>query len=268
VKLHTERRGEGPLLVCHPGGPGFDAHELHDLGGLDRTRKLLLVDPRGSGRSGPAGSYLLDDYVSDLEELRADLELDTFDLLGFSHGGLVAAAYAIAHPERLRRLVLASALAALTDEMQEEAKRLIEAKAGEPWHAAATAALEREEAGDYETPEDVATIWNEMAPVYFSTWDERFRPLVEVDRLPPDPLRSFNATPFDLRPDLHRIDAKALVITGRDDFICGPAAAAPLGDGIRGAEVVLLDDAGHFTFLEQPEAFRLAVERFLSSASG
>ena len=52
MKLHTGRRGDGPLLLCHPGGPGFDGSELHDLGGLDRTRTLLLLDPRGSGRTG------------------------------------------------------------------------------------------------------------------------------------------------------------------------------------------------------------------------
>jgi proline iminopeptidase len=265
VKLHTERRGDGPLLLCHPGGPGFDGSELHDLGGLDRTRTLLLLDPRGSGRTGPAESYLLDDYVADLEELRADLALETIDLLGFSHGALVAAAYAAAHPQHVRRLVLACGLAAVTDEMQEEGKRTIDGKSRERWHAAAVSALEREEAGDYETPDDVAAMWNAMAPLYFSRWDERLRPLVEVESLPPEPLRSFNATPFDLRPELGRIDAETLVITGRDDFICGPAAAAPLADGIRGAELVVLDDAGHFAFLEQPEAFRVAVEAFLAS---
>jgi len=268
VRLHTERRGEGPLLVCHPGGPGFGGSELHDLGGLDRTRTLLLADPRGSGRTGAADSYLLDDYVADLEELRADLALETIDLLGFSHGGLVAAAYAAAHPQHVRKLVLTCALAAFTDEMQEEAKRAIDARADQPWHPAAAAALAREEAGDYETPEDVGALWNELAPLYFSTWDERFRALVEAESLPPEPLRSFNATPFDLRPELHRIDAETLVITGRDDFICGPAAAAPLAEGIRGAELVVLDRAGHFAFLEQPEAFRVAVEAFLASGSG
>jgi proline iminopeptidase len=148
--------------------------------------------------------------------------------------------------------------------MQEEAKRTIDGKSGERWHAAAVSALEREEAGDYETPDDVAAMWNAMAPLYFSRWDERLRPLVEVESLPPEPLRSFNATPFDLRPELGRIDAETLVITGRDDFICGPAAAAPLADGIHGAELVVLDDAGHFAFLEQPEAFRVAVEAFLA----
>jgi len=264
VNLHTARRGDGPLLVCHPGGPGFDASELHGLGGLDRTRTLLLVDPRGSGPTGAADSYLLDDYVADLEELRADLALETIDLLGFSHGGLVAAAYAAAYPQHVRKLVLACSLAAVTEEMEQEARVAIDGRAGQPWHAAATAALAREEAGDYETPEDVGSMWNELAPLYFSTWDERVRALVHVDRLPPEPLRSFNATAFDLRPELHRIDAETLVIAGRDDFICGPAAAAPLTEGIRGAQLVLLDRAGHFPFLEQPDAFRVAVEAFLS----
>jgi pimeloyl-ACP methyl ester carboxylesterase len=264
VKLNTERRGSGPLLICHPGGPGFDGSELLDLGGLDRTRALLLLDPRGTERTGPADSYALDDYVADLEELRADLALETIDLLGFSHGALVAAAYAIAFPQHVRKLVLAGGLAALTPEMEEEAKRAIEATSGEPWHAAAVAALEREEAGEYETQEDTARLWNEMLPVYFSTWDERYRPLVEADRLPPEPLRAFNGSAFDLRPDLGRIDAETLVVTGRDDFICGPAAAAPFVESIPRAELVLIDDAGHFTFLEQPDAFRDAVEGFLS----
>ena len=56
-------------------------------------------------------------------------------------------------------------------------------RAGEPWHAAAVAALAREEeAGDYGTPEDAAAMWNAMAPLYFSRWEERYRPLVEVGR--------------------------------------------------------------------------------------
>jgi len=264
VKLNAERRGSGPLLICHPGGPGFDGSELLDLGGIDRTRTLLLLDPRGTERTGQADSYALDDYVADLEELRADLALETIDLLGFSHGALVAAAYAIAFPDHVRKLVLAGGLAALTPEMEAEMKRAVEAAAGQPWHAEAVAALAREEAGDYETPEDNAQMWNEMAPIYFSTWDERYRPLVEVERLPTEPLRAFNASTFDLRPDLGRIDAETLVVTGRDDFICGPAAAAPFAEGVPRAELVLVDDAGHFAFLEQPEAFRNAVEAFLS----
>jgi proline iminopeptidase len=264
VKLATSRQGSGPLLLCHPGGPGFSGSELHDLGGLDRTRELLLIDPRGTGSTGPAESYLLADYVADLDELRIELALETIDLLGFSHGALVAAAYAIAHPQHVRRLVVACGLAAITPGMLAEAETAIASKSGFSWHATAVAALAQEEAGEYETEEDCAAMWNAMAPLYFSTWDERYRPLVEEERLPPEPLRSFNATPFDLRPDVGAIAAETLVITGRDDFICGPAAAQVLAEGIRDAELVIVDHAGHFAFLEQPEAFRTAVEAFLS----
>jgi proline iminopeptidase len=264
MELHTNRRGNGPLLVCHPGGPGFDGSELQDLGGLDATRTLLLLDPRGTGGTAEAETYLLDDYVGDVEELRNELGEEQIDLLGFSHGGLVAAAYAIAHLSRLRKLVLAVGLAAFTPEMEAEAKRAIESRAGEPWYAAATAALAREEAGDYATYEDSAEMWNAMAPLYFSRWEERYRPLVEVERMNPEPLRQFNASPFDLRPDLGRIEAETLVITGRDDFICGPAAAQVLADGIPRSELVIVEDAGHMLHLEHPAAFSEAVEAFLS----
>ena len=264
MKLHASRRGAGPLLVCHPGGPGFDGSELHDLGGLDSTRTLLLVDPRGTGGSEDAETYLLDDYVSDLEELRADLGEERIDLLGFSHGGLVAAAYAIAHPERVRKLVLTVGLAAFTPEMQAEAERVIATFAGEPWYADATAAIAREEAGDYGTPYEAGAMWNAMVPLYFSRWEERYRPLVEVERMNPEPLRQFNATPFDLRPHLGRIEAETLVITGRDDFTCGPAAANVLADGIPRSELVIVEHAGHMLHLEQPGAYSGAVEAFLA----
>lgn len=265
AELSHRRTGAGPLLVCHPGGPGFPGAELGDLGGLDATRTLLLVDPRGTRESGPAESYELDDYVADLEELRASLGEEQIDLLGFSHGGMVAAAYAAAHPDRVRKLVFASSLLAVSEEMSAESERVLASKSGEPWHAAAMDALAREEAGDYETPEDLAQIWNAMAPAYFSQWDERHRPHIEMDWLPPEPLRAFNAATPDVREAARGIAAPTLVITGQDDFICGPAAAAEAAEAIPQAEVVLIDGAGHMTFLEQPGVFRSAVETFLSS---
>ena len=148
--------------------------------------------------------------------------------------------------------------------MQSEAERVIATFAGEPWHADAIAALACEEEGGYSSPEEAAEMWNAMVPLYFSRWEERYRPLVEVERMNPEPLRQFNATPFDIRPDLGRIDAETLVITGRDDFICGPAAAAVLCDGIPGAELVIVENAGHMLHLEQPAAYSAAVESFLS----
>jgi proline-specific peptidase len=268
VRLATRRAGSGPTLICHPGGPGFASAELDDLGGLAETRELTLVDPRGTGsspRPGDPSAYRTEDYVADLEELRADLGLETIDLLGFSHGGIVAIAYAAAHPSRVRKLVLAATLAAVTDELAAEIERAKAERADEPWFADAAAALEREERGDYDE-DDFADLWRGMAPLYFSRWDERHRPWLErsTHGSNPAPLTVFNAEPFDLRPDLHRIHAPTLVVAGADDFICGPVAARTIADGIAGADLVVLEDAGHMLFLEQPEAFRDAVESFLS----
>jgi hypothetical protein len=43
--------GDGPPLVCLPGGPGRAAEYLGDLGGLAASRQLVLLDPRGVGLS-------------------------------------------------------------------------------------------------------------------------------------------------------------------------------------------------------------------------
>jgi len=266
VQLATRRVGSGPTLVCHPGGPGFSAAELADLGGLGATRELVLVDPRGTGTSpvpDDEGAYTTDDYVADLEELRERLALDALDLLGFSHGGIVAMAYAAARPHRVRKLVLASTIAAVTEETGAEMEHVKAGKAGEPWYDDAIAALEQEERGDYD---DFGAMWTAMAPMYFHRWDERYRGWLNasVEGSTAAPLRVFNAQPFDLRADLPRIGAETLVITGADDFICGPAAAGAIAAGIRGAETVILERAGHMTFVEQPDAFRDAVEAFLA----
>ena len=72
-RLTYRRSGSGPMLVCHPGGPGFSSRYLGDLAGLGEELELVLLDPRGTGGSDPAldpRGYAIEDYASDLEELR------------------------------------------------------------------------------------------------------------------------------------------------------------------------------------------------------
>src|SRR5436305_7431274 len=102
-------RGEAERLVWHPGGPGFSGAYLGDLGGLSPSRTLVALDPRGTGRSDPPRSpdaYALDDYVADLGRMQDHLGTERIDLLGHSHGSLVALLYAARYPDRVGRLVL------------------------------------------------------------------------------------------------------------------------------------------------------------------
>jgi pimeloyl-ACP methyl ester carboxylesterase len=56
-----------------------------------------------------------------------------------------------------------------------------------------------------------------------------------------------------------------LVVAGELDFICGPAQARPIADGISGAELVMLPGCGHIPSVEAPQAYRQAVLAFLSA---
>ena len=143
--LAYRRIGAGRELVCHPGGPGFSARYFGDLAGLGRDRTLVLLDPRGTGRSDPPAdsrAYENADYVSDVEELRAHLGLERIDLLGHSHGGIVAQAYAAAYPDRVGALVLADTAARFGPEQLAAMEEGMAAKADEPWYEDARAALE------------------------------------------------------------------------------------------------------------------------------
>lgn len=269
--LTYRRDGEGPLLVCHPGGPGFSSQYFADLAKLSAAFTLILLNPRGtaeSDRPDDLRAYATGDYVADVDELREHLGAEQLDLLGHSHGGVVALAYAAAHPDRVRRLIAANSLVRLRPEAMETA---MQSRSGEPWYADAREALEQEDAGDYETEEELAALARRFFPFYFAHFDEQARLYlnehVASERPNPDALKLFNEDleNWDLRPELARVDAPTLVITGDADFITGPACALDIGAGIAGAQIVIVEDCGHFTFVEHPERFRAEVTRFLLS---
>jgi pimeloyl-ACP methyl ester carboxylesterase len=270
--LSYRRTGSGPTVVCHPGGPGFSSRYFGDLGGLDASFTLVQLNPRGSeGSDRPSDSraYGIDDYVDDLDELRAHLGLERMLLLGHSHGGAVAAAYAAAHPDRVDRVVLASTLARFAEEQEAAMQAGIEAKRGEPWYPDARAALEDEQAGRFDTDEELGELALREFPLYFARFGPSEQAYLDTLRgeVPvADALRLFNDeifTTFDLRPDLPRITAPTLVITGEDDFITGPACAVDFA-AIPGQTTVVLPGCGHFVFIEARDRFRDEVAAFLS----
>jgi proline iminopeptidase len=273
-RLAYSRSGSGPALVCHGGGPGFSSLYLQDLGGLGEDFELVLLDPRGTGESDrPADprAYSIEDYSQDVEELREHLGLERINLLGHSHGGVVAMDYAARFPDRVEKLVLASTLARFQQEQVAAMEAGMEAKAGEPWYDDARAALEAEQSGDFETDEELGELAIREFPFYFASYGDKERAYLEslrADVPNADTLRYFNHEifpTFDLRPQLGRITAPTLVITGADDFITGPVCADDIEQSLRDARKVLIPGAGHFVFVEAPEAFREAARDFLQA---
>jgi proline iminopeptidase len=268
LTLSYERRGSGPLLVCHPGGPGCSAAEFRDFAGLDDTFELVLLSPRGSAGSDPADDYALSSYAADVEALRRHLGVEQLDLLGFSHGGMVAMAYAAAFAARVRRLVLAATLAVWGDEANAAMEGMIEKRRGEPWFEGAQRAIEEEQAAEFSTAEELVANTLRQAPLYFHRWEGNERAGRELfsDFAYAEPLHYFNTAEFpslDLRPELRAIDAPTLVVAGDDDMIAGPVCADTMVAELRDGRLVTVADSGHFLYVEQPEAFRGALTDFL-----
>jgi proline iminopeptidase len=273
-RLAYRRAGSGATLVCHGGGPGFSGLYLGDLAELDRHLDLVLLDPRGTGGSDrPADSraYAIEDYADDVEELRDHLGLERINLFGHSHGGVVAMEYAARYPDRVEKLILASTLARFAQEQVGAMEAGMAAKAGEPWFEDASAALAAEQAGEFETDEELGALALREFPFYFAEYGDAEHAYLESLRedVPnADTLRYFNTEifeTFDLRPRLAEITAPTLVITGEQDFITGPVCADEIAAGLSDARTVVIPGAGHFVFVETPAEFRAAVLEFLAA---
>ena len=274
-KLTYRRLGNGPVVVCHPGGPGFSSMYFSDLAGLWERFTLIMLNPRGTGgseRPRDRRAYQLDDYVKDVEEVRLHLGLETILLLGHSHGGVVAQAYAAQHPARVSRLVLASTLARFGAEQEAAMRAGMERRSGQPWYAEALAALDAEQAGEFENDQELGELVFRELPLYFARYgavEAGYLDTLRSDTINADALQIFNReifNTFDLRDPLSRVMAPTLVITGDDDFICGPVCAAEITAAVPGAREVIVGDSGHMVFIEQPRAFHDEVGDFLEAA--
>lgn len=275
VVVHYGVGGSGPVMLAHPGGPGTSAEYLGDLARLDEAATIVWLDPRGTGGSSqPADpmAYGLDDYVADVEALRAALGLERMILLGFSHGGMVAQRYAAQHADRLDGLILLGT-AALRDEATiERVSAAVERRAGEPWYAEVRPLLDADELPG-ETDEEAGRSMLAMMPMYFHRWDavaQGFVGSLAGSRYHRRTFASWNleAPAIDLRPELARITAPTLVVVGEDDFVCDVTSARLMADAIRGSRLAIIPEAGHFPWVEQPAAFRAAVDPFLAECSG
>jgi pimeloyl-ACP methyl ester carboxylesterase len=273
--LAYEIRGSGEPLVCHPGGPGLSAAILGDLGGLDRSSSLILLDPRGTGGSDPpsfADAYALADYVADVETLRDHLGLERIDLLGHSHGSLVGIQYAAEHPERVQRLVLYATGTRFHPEQLQALQAAIAERSGEPWFEDALEALQTEPEPGSIDDHEMGRLMARALPFYFANYGEAERAFVaEMAQRPlhAAALIYWDANEFrtfDMRPFLPRVTASTLVVGGEHDFILGPDGCRAVADGIAGARLELLDGVGHLGWIEAPERFAAPIRDFLANS--
>jgi pimeloyl-ACP methyl ester carboxylesterase len=109
--VHVQELGRGPgVVMIHGLVIGSLASWFFTAAPvLAKRHRVVMYDLRGHGRSAPAATgYDVATLTADLAAVTADLPTP-FDVVGHSWGGLVALAFARAHPDRVRRLAVVEA---------------------------------------------------------------------------------------------------------------------------------------------------------------
>lgn len=97
-----------PVIHLH-GGPGGGFTDTHKLIYDPAKNRVIFFDQRGSGRSKPFASVknnTTQDLIADIEKLRKHLGIDKACVAGGSWGSTLALLYAIAHPDRVEKLMM------------------------------------------------------------------------------------------------------------------------------------------------------------------
>lgn len=242
-------RGDAVLLVH---AIGCDHRMWDGLGtALSPRFRVIRMDVRGHGRSVVTPRpYSLDQLADDARDLLDSLGIEKAHWVGLSMGGMIGQAFALRHPDRLRRLVLANTTSTYGTQ------------GPEMWQARAKAVSEG----------GMAAI-RDLAMQRYFTDDFRASHSDIVDRigdgfLATDPAGYIACCDairdLDFSGDLHRITAPTLVIAGEKDVGTPVAMSKAIADAIPGAKLLVIPGAAHLSAVEDPEAFNRAVADFLS----
>ncbi len=258
--IYYETCGEGvPVLVMH-GGLGLDHQYLRPaLDDLAGSAQVVFYDHRGNGRSAPVGNWddvTLGSLADDADALRRGLGFDEIVVYGHSFGGFVAIRYALRYQRHLSGLILASTAADLRHPPN------IPADADPDAVAAFRTLFSRPMSSDSEWAET----WSRALPLYWPGMDRDAA--ADIHRRTIYRADAWNRSGpalagYDVLEEMGRIEVPTLLLSGRRDFITGPACHEDMHAVLPRSEQVILERSGHFSFLSERERHREAVEGWL-----
>jgi 3-oxoadipate enol-lactonase len=242
-ELHGDPATPPLVLLDGLGGdiPGWRRNIPH----LAAELRVVAYDFRGNGRSdAPDEPMTMATFVDDTIALFDELSIERAHVYGQSFGGMVAQELALSFPRRARTLVLACTHTGGTHVVRSKAK----VPKDRPYLALYSPRFAEEH------PEHVA---------------EDFRVGSANPQSPHAGRRQWEAMQrFDAYDRLPGIGVPTLVLHGTEDRTVDPENARLLAERIPGAELLLLEGAGHLYHSEQPEKADAAVLDFVRRHPG
>jgi 3-oxoadipate enol-lactonase len=252
--------GRGTLTAVRT-GEGSDLVLLHSLladrfafdpvlPALAAKHRVTLINLPGFHGSQPALLALMDAYLATIEDGFEEFGIGKDAILmGNGFGGTVALAFALAHPERISRLVLSDVAAGFPPEGREAFAVMAQKVADGGLGSIAEIAAKRV-----------------FSPAYLAAQPEKIEERKKV-LLAIDP-KAFQAAckilqETDLVPLLHHLKVPTLVVCGEFDQATPPALNKQIAEKVAGAKYIELPGCGHCPPLEQPDQFLVAIKDFV-----
>jgi len=282
VALYYRVAGSGhDTLVVLNGGPGLSIDYLApDLEPLTDLYTVIYYDQRSAGKSTlltDTSSLHIDRYIADLDEIRRYFGIERLTLLGHSWGAVLGARYTRAHPENIVRFVMVSPGSVRYEPYEEQflevatawmdSSTLVELSkfqaafqnADDNVRGACRDFFDLFNRGGFYDPNDQVA-FRRMRGDFCSAPEQVLRSFWRVNDLT---LQSLGE--FDWRDDFGDVDIPVLIITGIHDIF--PENFREWEAAFPDGQLILLDQAGHYPYVEQPEEFFRWVHEFFEKNS-
>ncbi|MBR7082338.1 MAG: alpha/beta hydrolase [Oscillospiraceae bacterium] len=251
-KVYYEVHGDtGETLVLLNGIMMSTASWLPFVECLSKTNRLILVDFLDQGQSerieaGYDHSIQVEVLEAVLAELSGKLSCEKYNIMGISYGGEVAIQYALAYPNRVRRLILANTCARTSGWLK---------KIGDGWNEVAkcgsglayylTTIPIIYSTRFFEERAEWMEGREKMLTEYFARADVREALIRLTD----------SSREYDVSDRLGEIKCPTLVISSSEDALVPMTEQKLIHERIKGSSYVTINGSGHASMYEVPEAF-------------
>ena len=269
TELYYKVVGQGePILIIH-GGPGLNHNYLfHNLQFLTDRYQLIFYDQRASGRSSltlDSNSVTIDNFIQDIDELRNTFGIEKLNIMAHSWGGLLAMKYAIKHPENTKSLILISSVGA-SSEISAMANQILAEQFTKEDSIRRVEIIQTDEFQKREP--------NAIESLMKIGFRHQFYNIAFLDSLNLSLNKDYiktsqllqnlakDLTVYDFHSDLGKIQSPTLLVYGNYDPLT-ELAEIRIHESIEKSEFKILDNCGHFPFIEKQNEFKKAVMTFM-----
>ena len=239
-RIRYQQAGTGQPLICFHGAGGPRLSYAHDI--LCKSFRVIAFEAPGFGKSAPNDrSATIQDLAETMSQAIANLGIERFNLMGTSFGGRLAVFVALAHPDRIERLILMSpaALRPGPDETTNPSTRPPDPSEADLLVAHPDRYPPREPLGPGVSERQSALVQRLAGP-----------PRAEIEQA------------------MTGLDIPTLILFGTEDRVMPPALGRVYRAKLPRGHLVFVYDAGHAMDIDRPDAVASVVSEFIEHGEG